>query len=451
MSSNSDAAFWLFSHDPNRDPKAERSGKRRRGTDGIIRPSPAGGCGLHGLADDAADGVGGGAPHPLRGVGVGAEGKARVIVAQCAGQRLDVHAVLEGQRGEGVSEVMKAYVFRTDCLQYLFVGVAEGVRVEHGAGLGRHEQVGTVWVLCALLYQQLHRPLRNGQLADGVRRLGLADYQFTVDAVYLLADGDGHILHVQVRPQQGEELAPAQAGGQLQIEGRQQPAPFCFSQIRADLVLRKYLHLALFQLWQAAALSGVGEEQPLRYRLLQTVVQQRVDAPYHAGAETLVLQLDVGIPLDEAGFLQVVVEFLDLDGGQLFQRRVAQLGDDVVVDVVEVVVLGFLSQARLGVDLIPQLDPRAQRVGFCAAHVQFFGFRDGLLELFLGFCLRLGEDAFVDGFAGGGIAACGVAALPAAVFPLAVMTIGGRYDCQNETYHYEIELAWQAYCELIGL
>ncbi len=32
-----------------------------------------------------------------------------------------------------------------------------------------------------------------------------------------------------------------------------------------------------------------------------------------------------------------------------------------------------------------------------------------------------------------------------------VMTIGGRYDCQNETYHYEIELAWQAYCELIGL
>ena len=59
-------------------------------------------CGLHGLADDVADGVGGGALHPLRGVGVGAEGKARVIVSQCAGQRLDVNAVLEGQRGEGV-------------------------------------------------------------------------------------------------------------------------------------------------------------------------------------------------------------------------------------------------------------------------------------------------------------------------------------------------------------
>ena len=99
---------------------------------------------------------------------------------------------------------------------------------------------------------------------------------------------NGNVLHIQVRPQQGEELAPAQTGGQLQIEGCQQSAPFCFSQIRADLVLRQYLHLSLFQLWQAAALSGVGEDQPLRHRLLQTVVQQRVDAPYHTGAKTLV-------------------------------------------------------------------------------------------------------------------------------------------------------------------
>lgn len=137
-------------------------------------------------------------------------------------------------------------------------------------------------------------------------------------------------------------------------------------------------------------------------------------------------QFDVGIPLDAAGFLQVVVELLDLDGGQLFQRCVAQFGDDVVVDVVEVVVLGFLPQARLGVDLVPQLDPRAQRVGLGAAHVQLFSLRDGLLELFLGFRLGFSEDAFVDGLAGGGIIACGVASLPAAIFALAdtALTIG---------------------------
>ena len=41
MSSNSDAASWRFSLDPNADPKADRSGKHRRGADGIIRPSLA--------------------------------------------------------------------------------------------------------------------------------------------------------------------------------------------------------------------------------------------------------------------------------------------------------------------------------------------------------------------------------------------------------------------------
>ena len=80
--------------------------QHRRGADGIIRPSPVAFCGLHGLADDAADGVGGGALHPLRGVGVGAEGKARVVVSQRTGQRLDVHTVLEGQRGERMTNAM---------------------------------------------------------------------------------------------------------------------------------------------------------------------------------------------------------------------------------------------------------------------------------------------------------------------------------------------------------
>ena len=90
-------------------------------------------------------------------MGVGVESEARVVVSQCAGQRLDVHTVLEGQRGEGVSEVVKPDVFRADGLQDLLMGVAEGIRVEHGAGLGRHKQVGTVGVLCVFLHRQEYR------------------------------------------------------------------------------------------------------------------------------------------------------------------------------------------------------------------------------------------------------------------------------------------------------
>ena len=59
-------------------------------------------------------------------------------MSQCAGQRFDVHTVLEGQRGEVVSEVVKPDVLRADGLQDLLMGVPEGVRIEHGAGLGGH-------------------------------------------------------------------------------------------------------------------------------------------------------------------------------------------------------------------------------------------------------------------------------------------------------------------------
>lgn len=38
-----------------------------------------------------------------------------------------------------VSEVVKPDVLRADGLQDLLMGVPEGVRIEHGAGLGRHE------------------------------------------------------------------------------------------------------------------------------------------------------------------------------------------------------------------------------------------------------------------------------------------------------------------------
>ena len=57
---------------------------------------------LHRLTDDIPDSIGGITFHFRRGVGVGAEGEASVVVSQRTGQRLDVHAVLEGQRGEGV-------------------------------------------------------------------------------------------------------------------------------------------------------------------------------------------------------------------------------------------------------------------------------------------------------------------------------------------------------------
>ena len=104
----------------------------------------------HLLADDAADGVCGVLFHLGRGVGVGVQGEASRVVAQRAGQRLYVHAAFQGQRGEGVAQVMEPYVFRADGLQNFIVGSPESVRVIHGSGFGRWEQIRIARVLFVL-------------------------------------------------------------------------------------------------------------------------------------------------------------------------------------------------------------------------------------------------------------------------------------------------------------
>ena len=48
---------------------------------------------------------------------------------------LDVHSVLQGQRCEGVAQVMESDVLRADGLQNFIVGSPEGVRVIHGGRL----------------------------------------------------------------------------------------------------------------------------------------------------------------------------------------------------------------------------------------------------------------------------------------------------------------------------
>ena len=57
--------------------------------------------------------------------------------------------------------------------------------------------------------------------------------------------------------------------------------------------------------------------------------------------QPLLLQLNVFVTLHPAVFLEVVVELLDLDGGQFVQPDISQLGDDVVVDVIQVIIFGF--------------------------------------------------------------------------------------------------------------
>ena len=46
--------------------------------------------------------------HLAGGVGIGAQGEPRVVVAQHTGNGLDIHTILQGQGGESVSKLVEA-------------------------------------------------------------------------------------------------------------------------------------------------------------------------------------------------------------------------------------------------------------------------------------------------------------------------------------------------------
>ena len=119
-----------------------------QGQTGIFLSGPV--FSAHLLADDPTDGVGGILLHLRRGVGVGVQCETRRIVAQRAGERFHVHPAFQRQRGEGVAKIVKPYVFRTDGFQNFVMGSPEGVRVIHGSGFGRWEQIRIARVLFVL-------------------------------------------------------------------------------------------------------------------------------------------------------------------------------------------------------------------------------------------------------------------------------------------------------------
>lgn len=86
---------------------------------------------LHHLCHEAAHGLGGFILLLAGGVGVGAQGEARVVMAQHTADGFHVHAVLQGQRGECVSEIVKAYVRQTRIFQNFLMQVHDGVGVVH--------------------------------------------------------------------------------------------------------------------------------------------------------------------------------------------------------------------------------------------------------------------------------------------------------------------------------
>ena len=202
-------------------------------------------------------------------MGVGVQREPCGVMPQHAGQSLSVHPALHGESGEGVPEVVEPHAgVKPRRIQQPFVDAPDGLRTPVGAGLGGHEHQWAVGVTLMLGDEQLHCLLRHGYLADGVLRLWLGHHQLAVLPGHLLVYREDAALHVQVLPQQGEQLAPAQAAGQRQIEDGQYAVLLGFLQVSPYLLGRDDFHLRLFLFGDTAVIAGVIRYQPLLHRLL---------------------------------------------------------------------------------------------------------------------------------------------------------------------------------------
>ena len=112
------------------------------------------------------------------------------------------------------------------------------------------------------------------------------------------------------------------------------------------------------------------------------------------------------------------IELLEVAGGELSQRNMPQLRDDVLVDTVFVVRLGFGANRRLALRLIPAVHPSSE------GHVRLESFRfrtpDAVpqrLEFFLTLPFGLSQHIFCFGQSLL-VAPNDVSAFPAAILPL---------------------------------
>ena len=91
---------------------------------------------LHDLCHEIAHLFGGTFLHLPRDVGVGSQGESRVEMAEHTRYRFHVHAVLQRQGRECVSEVMKSQMLQPCILQDFLVDVDYRIRMVHFACLG---------------------------------------------------------------------------------------------------------------------------------------------------------------------------------------------------------------------------------------------------------------------------------------------------------------------------
>ena len=313
-------------------------------------------------------------------------------MAQHGGKSFDVHAVFQGHGSEGMAQIMEADLFALCPLQRHMETPEHRTGGERRILLdGRGEQPAAFGRFL-ILPEHLDHRRRQHQLADGSLGFGDAYLHLSIHFVDLLGHRQCSGIQVQVGPLQGQQLSPAQSRGQVQQEQLEVSIRLGLYEEPLEFLTGQYLHLPAPLGRQLAADCRVGPDQVLLHCLVQGCPALGVAHPHHPVGEPLAVEISADEP---ALLFQVGVELLEILLGQLAQRDLAQLRNDVLVDVGLIGVLRGGAETGLDVGLIPEVHPFSERhvgadlLGLGAAYrLHQFG------ELFLTLMLAFGQHVF---------------------------------------------------------
>ena len=145
-------------------------------------------------------------------------------------------------------------------------------------------------MLLVLRNQKIGGVLWDGDFSDRIFcfrscYIGLA----CVVSSCLLADGDGPVFDIQIRPLERYQFALAQTTDELQIEHRQNASLICRCQVRSDLFWRQDLHLVLWNFGRYTVVCRIAHDQAFFNRAVEGIVQHRVDAANRRVAQSRLL------------------------------------------------------------------------------------------------------------------------------------------------------------------
>ena len=228
----------------------------------------------------------------------------------------------------------------------------------------------------------------------------MGERQLPLDALNLPLYSQGASPEIQIIPPEGQDLAPAQAGSQLQQEQFKAAVLLGLDQQALDLLSRQHLHLFGAGDRRFAGEGGIFQNQPLGHRLIQRHPAGHMTALYHAVGQPRTVLLH---PQEPASLLQPVIELLEVRRDQFGQRDGTQLWDDVLVDAVFIVRLGLGTNLGFALPLIPVIQPGTEghvpfgllRLLFLEAGLQCFQLCTALRFGFCQYIFRFGEPFFI--------------------------------------------------------